>query len=336
MAPHGIVGISRFLCTPPRRFAYRCGRSFCANAASCHLTICILLSARPSLPLRKDPRPQRQAQRLGVVLVFLLFCANAVSCRLWVSILLPACPSLPLRKDPRPQRQAQHLGVVLVFLLFCANAVSCRLWVCILLPARPSLPLRKDPRPQRQAQHLGVVPVFLLFCANAVSCRLWVSILLPAHPSLPLRKDPRPQRQAQRLGVVRVGECYVKTAVFLCKCCVMSLGNMYTIACAPFLAFAQRSTPTAASSTPRRRASGGVLRQNSGLFVQMPCHVAWQYVNYCLRALPCLCAKILAHSGKLNTSASCKWGSTASKQRSFCANISPRRLANYKLFRAGI
>ena len=122
------------------------------------------------------------------------------------------------------------------------------------------------------------------FCANAVSCRLWVSILLPARPSLPLRKDPRPQRQAQRLGGVRVGECYVKTAVFLCKCRVMPLDNIY----------------------------------------------------YCLRALPCLCAKIHAHSGKLNTSASCEWGSTTSKQRFFSANISPRRLANYKLFRAGI
>ena len=143
MAPHGIVGISRFLCTPPRRFAYRCGRSFCANAVSCHLTICILLSACPSLPLRKDPRPQRQAQHLGVVPVFLLFCANAVSCRLAICILLPARPSLPLRKDPRPQRQAQHLGVVpsgwrgsMQKRSFCANAASCRLWVCILLPAR--------------------------------------------------------------------------------------------------------------------------------------------------------------------------------------------------------
>ena len=145
MAPHGIVGISRFLCTPPRRFAYRCGRSF------------------------------------------------------------------------------------------CANAVSRRLAICKLLPARPSLPLRKDPRPQRQAQHLGVV---------------------------------------------RVGEYCIKTAVFLCKCCVMPLDNMYTIVCVPFLAFAQRSTPTAASSTPRRRASGGVLRQNSGLFVQMPRHAAWQIISY--------------------------------------------------------
>ena len=196
MAPHGIVGISRFLCTPPRRFAYRCGRSFCANAASCHLTICILLSA---------------------------------------------CPSLPLRKDPRPQRQAQHLGGVRV-----GSATS----------------------KQRS------------FCANAASCRLWVSILLPARPSLPLRKDPRPQRQAQRLGVVRVGEYYVKTAVFLCKCCVMSLVGMYTIACVPFLAFAQRSTPTAASSTPRRRASGGVLRQNSGFLVQISRHAAWQIISY--------------------------------------------------------
>ena len=181
MAPHGIVGISRFLCTPPRRFACCCGRSFCANAVSCRLAICILLPARPSLPLRKDPRPQRQAQ---------------------------------------------HLGVVPVFLFFCANAVSCRLAICKLLPARPSLPLRKDPRPQRQAQHLGVVPVFLLFSADAASCRLVICKLLPARPSLPLRKDPCPQRQAQNLDVVRVGEYYVKTAVFLCKYLATSLGKL--------------------------------------------------------------------------------------------------------------
>ena len=79
-------------------------RSFCANAVSCRLWVCKLLPARPSLPLCKYPRPQRQAQRLGVVPVFLLFSANAVSCRLAICILLPARPSLPLHKDPRPQR----------------------------------------------------------------------------------------------------------------------------------------------------------------------------------------------------------------------------------------
>ena len=79
-------------------------RSFCANAASCRLWVSKLLPARPSLPLRKDPRPQRQSQRLGVVPVFLLFSANAVSCRLAICKLLPARPSLPLRKDLRPQR----------------------------------------------------------------------------------------------------------------------------------------------------------------------------------------------------------------------------------------
>ena len=53
---------------------------------------------------------------------------------------------------------------------------------------------------------------------------------------------------------------------------------------------------------------GVSLTAVGGLFVQMLCHVAWQYVYYCLRALPCLCAKIHAHSGKLNTSAECEWG----------------------------
>ena len=76
-------------------------------------------------------------------------------------------------------------------------------------------------------------------------------------------------------------------AVFLCKCCVMSLGNMYTIACAPFLAFAQRSAPTAASEAPRRRASGwrGSMQKRSFCANAVSCRL---WVSILLPARPSL------------------------------------------------
>ena len=194
MAPHGIVGISRF-------FALRLGVSLTAVGGLFVQMLC------------------------HVAWQYVYYCLRALPC---------LCAKIHAHSGKRNASASCEWGsTTSKQRSFCANAVSCRLTICILLPARPSLPLRKDPRPQRQAQHLGVVPSGWRgsmqkrsFCANAVSCRLWVSILLPARPSLPLRKDPRPQRQAQHLGVVLVGECHVKTAVFLCKCRVMPLGKL--------------------------------------------------------------------------------------------------------------
>ena len=201
-----------------------------------------------------------------------------------ICILLPARASLSKRKSPSSAGHPHPLFPRCVCGWF-GYASSAHLPICILLPARASLSKRKSPSSVGHPHPLFPRCVCGWFGYTS-SAHFPICILLPARASLSKRKSPSSVGHPHPLSPRCVCGWFGYTSSAHLPICILLPARA---------SLSKRKSPSSEEHPhplfPRYLGAGNISCWHNVLLFGALRRRTFRYVNYCLRALPCLIAE---------------------------------------------